>query len=296
MKASTRSLLFGISLFAGFSCNVALAGTPPLFEATHPDQPGRLLIAGTVHFLPDPDADIPTAFDAAYERADRLAFELDLTGDVAALGQQLLPLATDEPDAVLSALADAAQLQEMQRLAVSHGLPLQQLAQFEPWFIILQLNAILMQQLGLDADNGIDIHYSRLAVRDGKPVTGLETIQQQIAYFDDLPDADQLELLHQFLRDIDKVEKDLDALLAAWRDGNDEKLDELLQEGWQESTSLGEALVYRRNRDWIPRLQALADKPGTTLIMVGAGHLVGERSVPDLLRREGYAVERMVEE
>jgi uncharacterized protein YbaP (TraB family) len=37
-------------------------------------------------------------------------------------------------------------------------------------------------------------------------------------------------------------------------------------------------------------IERLLGTPGTSFVFVGAGHLVGEGSVIDLLRRDGYEV------
>ena len=51
-----------------------------------------------------------------------------------------------------------------------------------------------------------------------------------------------------------------------------------------------EALIYGRNSDWVEKIPAIiGDK--STLFVVGAAHLPGERGVLELLKKEGYTVE-----
>ena len=53
-------------------------------------------------------------------------------------------------------------------------------------------------------------------------------------------------------------------------------------------------LIYNRNADWVQKIPAIiADK--STLFVVGAGHLPGERGVLNLLREAGYTVEAVRE-
>ena len=55
---------------------------------------------------------------------------------------------------------------------------------------------------------------------------------------------------------------------------------------------LHQRLLLNRNTAWIPKLKKwfAADEP--CLIIVGAGHLVGEGSVLDLLKKEGWSVQQ----
>lgn len=272
---------------------IAVAATPPLFRVTTGDQPGVLLLAGSVHFLPDRETGQPAAFDAAYADADRIVFELDLSRDMEVLGAELLPLARDEQQQLLRQAVDEQRLAALQRKAAAAGLPLAALADFEPWFVLLQLNAVMMARLGYAAGAGVDNIYAERARADNKPITGLETIAEQVSGLDGLPLARQLELLEEFIDDTEGMATDMRQLLQAWRDGDDAALDALLQQGWQESADLTELLLHARNRRWARQLADMLQVPGTTLVMVGAGHLVGADSVPALLRQRGLQVERL---
>jgi uncharacterized protein YbaP (TraB family) len=53
-----------------------------------------------------------------------------------------------------------------------------------------------------------------------------------------------------------------------------------------------EAMLYARNRAWLPRLETYLAQDGA-FVAVGLGHLLGEQSVPALLAKAGYVVERV---
>jgi uncharacterized protein YbaP (TraB family) len=52
-----------------------------------------------------------------------------------------------------------------------------------------------------------------------------------------------------------------------------------------------EAMLYARNRAWLPALETYLAHDGA-FVAVGLGHLLGEQSVPALLAKAGYVVER----
>ena len=52
-------------------------------------------------------------------------------------------------------------------------------------------------------------------------------------------------------------------------------------------------LTTDRNRRWIPQIETMLAAPETTLVVVGAAHLVGRDGVVEMLRRKGYVVEQL---
>jgi uncharacterized protein YbaP (TraB family) len=53
---------------------------------------------------------------------------------------------------------------------------------------------------------------------------------------------------------------------------------------------LHEVLLVERNRNGIPEIEKFLATDRDVMFLVGAGHLVGEDSVVDLLREKGYEV------
>src|SRR3569623_517295 len=53
-----------------------------------------------------------------------------------------------------------------------------------------------------------------------------------------------------------------------------------------------EDLLFSRNASWVPELEQLHASDGG-FVAVGAMHLIGKRSVLDLLRQRGYTVTRL---
>ena len=51
-----------------------------------------------------------------------------------------------------------------------------------------------------------------------------------------------------------------------------------------------EALIYGRNAAWVEKMPAMMGE-ASTLFVVGAAHLPGDKGVLDLLRAKGYTVE-----
>lgn len=80
------------------------------------------------------------------------------------------------------------------------------------------------------------------------------------------------------------MKQDLDELLAI----TEEKVNNACDSTPEEM----DALIYCRNADWARQLPAIM-KQSPTLVVVGAGHLPGQRGLLKLLQEQGYTVEPM---
>ena len=100
-----------------------------------------------------------------------------------------------------------------------------------------------------------------------------------------------LELLEDYDQVVEMSERGLEAYLA----GDEEALTEYLLDpaNWEPSPEgAQEAFLDERNEAWVPQIEEMLER-GTPFVAVGAGHLVGENSVIDLLTRRGYEVQRL---
>jgi uncharacterized protein YbaP (TraB family) len=54
-----------------------------------------------------------------------------------------------------------------------------------------------------------------------------------------------------------------------------------------------EKLLYTRNKNMVSKITEYLQTHETYFVIVGAGHLVGERGIVELLRKRGYLVEQL---
>src|SRR5690606_1149894 len=94
------------------------------------------------------------------------------------------------------------------------------LERLRPWLAGLTVVQIQLMQMGLDPQAGIEQRLLRRSLADGKPIHGLETLEEQLQLLASLPDAQQIEFLQHSLDDADTMEQDIQKLLAAWREGD----------------------------------------------------------------------------
>lgn len=263
-----------------------LAQPQPLWELD--SQNNRVLLMGSIHFLRATDYPLHESLEAAYNTADTLVMELNLSGlDQAAAQASIVKLGMDPQGRTLRDLIGSESYDKASLLAADIGVPLVLFDQFEPWFAALSITQLRMQQLGFEPGWGVEAQLTRKAEKDGKVVVGLESFEEQLGFMDGLDLQTQSAFLLQSLDDAASVQNEVEAIVAAWRQGDSEALEQLLLQGVQAAPNLYDAILVQRNRNWVQPIQALLDTRENHLVVVGALHLVGEDSIIALLHEAG---------
>ena len=254
----------------------------------------RVILLGSVHYLRDSDYPLPANIDAHYAAADRLVMEIDIDDldplqiQAAFLQAAMLPGGQELVD-VLRPEVHARAVET----AASVNADLALLASFEPWLVAITLLDVGMGRAGFRSDRGIEQYLAARAARDGKEISGLETLGDQIRVFDGLEFAHQEALLEQTLSEIENPSDELEQMIAAWRSGNLDMLGANLMREFDDFPALYDALVVDRNARWIDTLTELLNGEDDVLVVVGALHLIGPDSVVQMLRRRGYRVDAL---
>jgi uncharacterized protein YbaP (TraB family) len=172
-------------------------------------------------------------------------------------------------------------------LAHEVGVDLSMFEQFAPWFAAEAVSQLQLLQLGFQPESGVEMYFLGRARSDGKSVAGLETIHDQISLFQSMSMDTQAEYLVSSLEQAHDLPKDVDSMVRAWQHGDTRWFETHLQAELGRDSRLYESVLAARNRKWLPKIEALLNDDKNTLVIVGAGHLVGPGSVIDLLKKDG---------
>lgn len=277
-----------LALVALTSAMLAQAGPLPLWELE--GTKNRVMLMGSVHFLRPSDYPLREGLRAAYETADTLIMEIDMsTLDQMAAQQVVAELGIDPDGRGLKELLGAHSYKQADAKAADLGIPLAMLERFEPWFAALSITQLRVAQLGFDPAWGIEAMLTRRALQENKPIEGLETIEQQLGFMDRLDAHTQEKFLLQSLDDAAKVQDEIEAMVDAWSTGDVHALEESLLQGLQDAPALYDAILVQRNRNWVASIQRLMNESPNYLVIVGAMHLVGDDSVLAMLADEGVS-------
>lgn len=255
------------------------------------DSDTTIYLFGTIHLLPAGiewyDGPVATAFEQSKElvteipeSSDGQMMNLTLKYGMLPAGQTLREQMTaDERTKYESAMTGL-------------GLPPAAFDRFKPWFAALALAILPLQKAGYSMENGIENQLDKRNKALGRPRSGLETLEDQLGIFDGFSPAVQKTYLFSVIDAIPTITTDIDKMVQAWAKGDVEGLAALMNDP-TEDPALYEALLSKRNKNWVGWLDKRMDQPGVVFVAVGAGHLGGKDSVQDLLAQGGIKVTRV---
>jgi uncharacterized protein len=274
------------------ACAFLLAG-PALAQSSVPADPAlwvvkdkdtTIYLFGTVHALKPHLSWFDSAVRKAFDASQQLVLEIPLP-DPATAQKVILPLAMDHSGKPLTQKLPEASRAAYAAALTKLGVPPAGLDAFEPWFAAVTIAQIQLKNSGMNAEDGVEKTLDAAAKAAGKPVSGLETLEQQLGYFHNLPEKDQIAFLIESVKDIDKFDTTINAMVDKWKAGDAEGLSKLMNEDLTAQANLYKTLLVDRNARWADWIDARMKQPGTVFIAVGAGHLAGKDSVQVQLRR-----------
>ena len=298
MKKIFLSLI--LAIVSAFACNAQL-----LYKISHKSLEKPSYIVGTYHLAPASFIDSIPGAKTALDAVDVVCGEVVMSEMESSESQKKVQAAIILPDG--KSLTDVFTADEMQRindymdklLGMNLNNPLlkSQMGKMTPMALSTQLQLVQYMKLtpNFNPMKLIDAHFQNVAKRAGKSVAGLETVDFQI---ETLYKGTTIERQkQQLLCMVDNDEyyalqmKELSAaffaqdIQALW-DVTEEKMGNLCDTTPQEE----EALIYGRNAAWAEKMPAMMGE-ASTLFVVGAAHLPGEKGVLELLKAKGYTIE-----
>lgn len=256
------------------------------------DADSTIYLFGTVHVLRPTTIWRWAPVEEAFDSADEVWLEISNPDDQAAL----IPLIQQHglsPARPLSSLLTEAEQAELGEAARSIGMTAAQIDVFRPWLAGLTLSISPLVKAGYDPQSGVELALKARALAAGKPVHGLETVDEQVRILAGLPEDAQLAFLRSTLDSYEDATVDLDRLVEAWSLGDVRTVERYgVSDMRRESEVIYRALLADRNANWAGQIQRMLDGQGTVFIAVGAAHLAGNDSVQRLLERRGVRVVR----
>lgn len=285
LRKTTCFLLFLCSFFSIGQAQ-SVKKTSLLWEVSGNGLQQSSWLYGTIHITCPEDLQFSAATQSALKHSKQLFLEIDLEAPEAmAQMQQNMMLPEGQSFKSLLPEADYALLATWFKDSVH--VDIAQLDRFKPIVAVSLLSRYLLG--GTCAQiTSVEAALTKLAKESGLTVNGLETIPEQMALFDSIPNTEQATSLVKTLKERDKSREMMQQLIVAYRKGDVQALHDLIS-STPEMENYTDLLLYNRNRKWVPILNEQMQK-GPAFIAVGGGHLGGTNGVIDLLRKEGYTV------
>ena len=284
--ASAPALADGHSSAAAKSSEVS---GPAMWKIADADT--TIYLFGTVHALPEGIDWYKDDIAKALTTSDTLVTEIRMDKQsearmqAVAMQKAMLPEGT-----TLRSLLSEEQTATYEAALGELGLPAPAFDRLEPWMVGLTMVMLPLMKEGYSPDSGVE--KVLLGKVGDKPQDALETIEFQLGIFDGMPQDKQITFMMEAVEGMDEAKPTLDKMVDRWVNGDAEGLAEIMNEG-MEDPEIAEALLYKRNANWVDWIENRLDEPGSVFIAVGAGHLAGEKSVQDMLAKRSYYVQRV---
>jgi len=257
------------------------------------DKDTTIYLFGTIHVLKPGLTWFDEAVKTAFDRSQELKLELVMP-DPATMASLVQATGTAAPGTPpLGERLPAGKQAAFRRAVTDLGLPADALDRYKPWLAATQLSIAPLSKLGYDSANGPETVLTEAAKAAHKPVTGLETAEQQLGYFSGLSDKAQIQFLESTVDELPTVADQMTRMVDDWAGGKPEALATEMNDSLKDSPEVAKVLLVDRNKRWAQWIKDRMAKPGTVFVAVGAGHLAGPDSVQAQLAKLGVKAERV---
>jgi uncharacterized protein YbaP (TraB family) len=238
---------------------------------------------GTFHLLCKNDIAISEQLKIALQNSKTVYMELDMDDPATLMGGLLLMNMKDEKK--LKDLYNAEEYKRMENFFKdSLHMPISFMQSMKPFFL---MSMIYPKMLNCKNMSGVEEVLIKLAKESKKEVKGLETMAFQASIFDSIPYETQAKELLKTIDSLDKNKIEFDAMLKAYKNQKLNELEKSIEKS-ELSSGINEGiLLTERNKNWMQQLNVIMKKEGV-FVAVGAGHLVGNEGLINLLKKEGY--------
>jgi uncharacterized protein len=174
------------------------------------------------------------------------------------------------------------------------GLNIEMFAHYKPWFFASVLSIYNLIDLGYMPEYGVDLYFLQKAARaeDGQTIMELESVSQQVKVMESI---DQEQFLSFTLMGLEDSREEVNTIIKAWKNGDIKKLEELIFKDEYEKLPyidrIYDTLYFNRNTRMTSKILTFLKDSRDYFIIIGVGHLIGEKSVITKLANKGYSPE-----
>jgi uncharacterized protein len=292
------SLIFCTALFICISCTAQpkvekLISNPDgnslLWEVSGKGLKEPSYLFGTFHLMCKGDILISDQLKKAINNSSTVYMELDMDDPSVMMGglmminmkggKKLRGLYTDTEYAKLNSF-----------FKDSLHMPLGFLESTKPYFLVAMLYPKMMP---CKTVSGVEEQLVKLAKASQKEIKGLETMEFQASVFDSIPYEEQAKELLKSIDSINVYAKYFDTMVNVYKSQQLSAMQDLFTKSEFGMEEHQDVLLDNRNKNWVTQLKTIMPKQ-PVFVAVGAGHLVGEKGLIELLKKEGYALRPLV--
>jgi uncharacterized protein YbaP (TraB family) len=259
----------------------------------------HVYLLGSVHIATPDIYPLDSVIEEAFQESEKLVVEININ-EVSIFGTMMLLDkygAYPEGEGLRENLPESL-YHKLESTFSEMDIPISTLDSYRPWVIVMMMEGMVITDQDYSADYGIDLHFMDGAVDRDMEILELETVEYQLEIMSGLPDELMIQVIEMYVEgpDMDDYINIVGYMLALWEKGDAEGLEEVLFEDLEEEPALApyyDVIFDQRNYNMITKIEEYLADEYTYFIIVGAGHLVGEEGLLNLLDEAGYTIEQL---
>lgn len=238
---------------------------------------------GTIHMICPEDLILGDSLRSSVDKTDRLFLEIDMDAPGLLMKTMKLSMLSSGTIRELMTPADFRRLESF--TIDSLGMPMMLLNKMKPFTL---MSLMYSKLLPCNKPASYEETLMKMAKKQDKEISGLESIEAQMAVFDQIPDTMEIRMLMAFIDDFQGQRDEFATMINAYVRKDLHLLGKMIGDA-PDMDGFEDLLLVNRNKRWIPVMKEEIKK-GPCLFAVGAGHLPGTDGVIELLRKEGFSV------
>lgn len=278
-----------LTVFIAIGCNAGL-----LYKIEGDALTAPSYIFGTHHMAPLSILDSIAGWHEAFDNAETIVGEIDMTGDKMEMMRKMQPFIIAPADSAIHLLYSKENFDilniKFAEYTPIQGMDLAALDMLKPAYIssLVAVQIMMREMPEYNPEFQLDTYIQERAVKNGKTIRALETVEDQAeALYNSVPLTVQAEMLAEILDNPENSVSEAKALNYAYMN---QDMDSLVSISEKDTDSeFMQTLLKQRNNRWMHQIpEMIAGQK--CLIVVGALHLPGQDGLLSLLSDMGYKV------
>lgn len=283
MKVEMKRWFYSLMLIALCLESSGQSDNALLWRISGKDLSGPSYLYGTIHMICPDDLMIGDSLRQSVETANRLYLEINMDEPGMLMKTMKMSML---PSGTIRDLMKPADYQRLESFVKdSLGMPMFLLNKMKP---LTLMSVMYTKLLPCNKTASYEETLMKMAKKKNKSIHGLETLEDQMAVFDQIPDTMETRMIMALVDDFNGQREEFSNLIRAYLNKDLHTLGNMIGDA-PDIDGFEDLLLVNRNKKWIPVMKKEMNQ-SACLFAVGAGHLPGTDGVIDLLRKEGYIV------
>ncbi|WP_031428325.1 TraB/GumN family protein [Flavimarina sp. Hel_I_48] len=251
-----------------------------LWKVEHTDLKQPSYIFGSFHFMCEKDFKIPKKVTEAFENAEALVLEVNLSDPDE---MQIFQESISHPKKISDELSE----QHYEKLdSLVNEVTGQSLEAYDSYGLSMLHSLMITKMLPCANLKSFENELTKMAAESNKPIFSLEKASQQIEI---LKKTYHSAFAFKQIMLFEYYKKDLAGATAAYKKEElTHTVDLIMKERYMDRNAM-EVMQIERNKSWAEKMPQMMHEK-SNLFAVGAAHLVREYGIINLLRKKGYTV------